>query len=258
MALYTVSTGGVIAAADLNQYYNLFTGTTTDQQVTVANRVRAQLTGATTASGYVGGTASGAPSSGTFAVGDMVITQNGPIYVCTTAGTPGTWQATPSQISTTTTGSVASLTLSSIPAFANLRLTWHTRSDTAATTTTVLMRVNGDTGNNYERQYIEANSTVVSAGQQGSQSSIILASIPAASATTNYWGGGSATVTGWNNPGGFPVVVAHAAGFVTTSSSLNGIYTGQYNSATTYTSITLLPSAGNFVSGSVFSLYGMP
>lgn len=49
------------------------------------------LTGATAASRYVGATASGAPISGTFAVGDFVIDQTGKIQVCTTAGTPGTW-----------------------------------------------------------------------------------------------------------------------------------------------------------------------
>jgi hypothetical protein len=49
------------------------------------------LTGATAATRYVGGTTSGAPVSGTFAVGDFVIDQTGAVWVCTVAGTPGTW-----------------------------------------------------------------------------------------------------------------------------------------------------------------------
>ena len=49
------------------------------------------LTGATAASRYVGATASGAPASGTFAVGDFVIDQLGRVWICVTAGTPGTW-----------------------------------------------------------------------------------------------------------------------------------------------------------------------
>lgn len=49
------------------------------------------LTGATSASRYVGATTSGAPTSGTFGVGDYVVTQNGHIFICTTAGSPGTW-----------------------------------------------------------------------------------------------------------------------------------------------------------------------
>jgi len=49
------------------------------------------ITGATEASRYVGATTSGAPVSGTFAVGDFVIAQDGVVWICTAAGTPGTW-----------------------------------------------------------------------------------------------------------------------------------------------------------------------
>lgn len=49
------------------------------------------LTGATAVSRYVGATTSGAPTSGTFAVGDHIIDQSGKIWICTSAGTPGTW-----------------------------------------------------------------------------------------------------------------------------------------------------------------------
>lgn len=49
------------------------------------------LTGAIQASRYVGATGSGTPGSGTFAVGDFVIIQNGGIGICTVPGSPGTW-----------------------------------------------------------------------------------------------------------------------------------------------------------------------
>lgn len=49
------------------------------------------LTGATQATRYVGATASGAPASGTFAIGDFVIDRTGKVWICTVAGTPGTW-----------------------------------------------------------------------------------------------------------------------------------------------------------------------
>ena len=51
------------------------------------------LTGATAASRYVGATASGAPTSGTFAIGDFVIDQTGIVWVCIVAGTPGIWNS---------------------------------------------------------------------------------------------------------------------------------------------------------------------
>ena len=49
------------------------------------------LTGATAASAYVGATNSGAPASGTFAVGQWTIDRSGQLWICTSAGTPGTW-----------------------------------------------------------------------------------------------------------------------------------------------------------------------
>jgi hypothetical protein len=53
--------------------------------------ITAGLTGATAAAAFVGGTASGAPTTGTFAVGNFIVDQSGTIWVCTVAGTPGTW-----------------------------------------------------------------------------------------------------------------------------------------------------------------------
>ena len=86
------------------------------------------LTGATAATRYVGGTTNGAPTSGTFAVGDFIVDQTATIWVCLTAGTPGTWwplieahmvsrsataTATANEV-TIFTGSTASQTISAI------------------------------------------------------------------------------------------------------------------------------------------------
>ena len=49
------------------------------------------LTGATAASRHVGATAGGAPTTGTFAKGDTVVDQNGVLWVCIAAGSPGQW-----------------------------------------------------------------------------------------------------------------------------------------------------------------------
>src|SRR5690348_11923677 len=51
------------------------------------------LAEATAPSRYAGATASGAPVTGTFAVGDFVVDQTGKIWICTVAGSPGTWVA---------------------------------------------------------------------------------------------------------------------------------------------------------------------
>jgi sugar lactone lactonase YvrE len=51
------------------------------------------LTGATTVTRYVGGTTGGPPTTGTYALGDWVVDTSGNFWVCTTAGSPGTWAA---------------------------------------------------------------------------------------------------------------------------------------------------------------------
>ena len=69
----------------------LLTGATFTGAVAATDFAPSGLTGATAASRYVGATASGAPTTGTFVVGDYVIDQTAKIWICTTAGTPGTW-----------------------------------------------------------------------------------------------------------------------------------------------------------------------
>jgi hypothetical protein len=49
------------------------------------------LLGAPWRTRYVGGTLSGAPTTGTFAAGDFIIDQTGSVWICTVAGSPGTW-----------------------------------------------------------------------------------------------------------------------------------------------------------------------
>ena len=49
------------------------------------------LTGAVAGTRFAGATVSGAPVSGTFDLGDYVVGQDGAIWICTLAGSPGTW-----------------------------------------------------------------------------------------------------------------------------------------------------------------------
>jgi hypothetical protein len=74
-------------------------GTATTGAITATGQIQATdfrangLTGSTNSSRYVGATASGAPLSGSYALGDYVIDQTGLIWVCTAAGSPGTWNS---------------------------------------------------------------------------------------------------------------------------------------------------------------------
>ena len=94
-----IASGQIIHATHVLQYFNFLTGVMTDQVLTIANTVNGTifvptgLTGATSATRFVGGTVSGAPASGTFQLGDFVIDQAGNVQICTAAGTPGTWKS---------------------------------------------------------------------------------------------------------------------------------------------------------------------
>ncbi len=59
----------------------------------------AALTGATQAFRIAGATTSGAPVTGTFAVGDLVAARDGHLFMCISAGTPGTWVDTGGSVS---------------------------------------------------------------------------------------------------------------------------------------------------------------
>lgn len=83
---------GSVATATTTPAITLTLGAIVPTSVTATTFVKASgLTGAVQASRYVGGVATVAPTTGTFAVGDYVIAQNGLIFVCISAGTPGTW-----------------------------------------------------------------------------------------------------------------------------------------------------------------------
>lgn len=88
-------------------------GAFTGQEVTATDFAPSGLTGATAASRYGGATTGGAPTTGTWAVGDHVKDQTGKEWICTAAGTPGTWDQTNRVISGGLNGqslAVASLT----------------------------------------------------------------------------------------------------------------------------------------------------
>jgi hypothetical protein len=103
-----------------------------DANVTATGYLSTQgLTGATAASRYVGATASGAPASGTFAEGDFVIDQTGKVWICTAAGSPGSWTAAAGSVisgvtvsGTPATGQVLAATSSSAASWENAPVDW--------------------------------------------------------------------------------------------------------------------------------------
>lgn len=70
---------------------NPVTGALTYGTVTGDSLAVAGTAGAPNVGRWVGVTTAGPPTSGTYAVGDWCLSQNGQMFVCVVAGTPGTW-----------------------------------------------------------------------------------------------------------------------------------------------------------------------
>lgn len=90
--VYSIVIPHTAASLDLSTVAPAFT-TPAYQYAPAGGPFAPTVTGASATTRYVGGTVSGAPTTGTFQLGDFVVTQAGGILVCTTAGTPGTWTA---------------------------------------------------------------------------------------------------------------------------------------------------------------------
>jgi len=69
------------------------------------------LPGAQLAGRFAGTTSGTAPTTGTFLLGDFVIDQSGKTWVCTVAGSPGTWAQTGSIF---TGGTIGNTTISGV------------------------------------------------------------------------------------------------------------------------------------------------
>lgn len=87
----SVSAGGLVAGA---------TGITSDGDISTPGAiwVGGGLTGITYAARFVGSTASGPPTSGTFLASDFVVARDGTAWICTAGGSPGTWDAAGTEI----------------------------------------------------------------------------------------------------------------------------------------------------------------
>lgn len=185
-----VSSGGTTPALSWNAGYAINQTNT----ITGTALIPTGLGNATAATRYVGGTASSAPTSGTFLVGDYVVTQNAKIFVCITAGSPGTWQQITGAASTSgwkfiakstvTVSGTNLITFSSIPAtYVDLMITGRT-STLASPAAVQFLTINASnssgnshTGSSYASsvQYLAvSNTTVTPTAQLQSASGTLL------------------------------------------------------------------------------------
>jgi hypothetical protein len=158
------------------------------------------------------------------------------------------------------TGSSAAIVFSNIPSvFTNLRVAYLARTDRATAVDTLGYQFNGDTGANYTTVYTDSNNGSVTMGSsiaQAATTSLLSqgSTVVASCATSGYLDIPSYTNTTFYK--------SSTTNSVVTSTTANQQYIraggGMWTNTSAITSIRIFPAtSGSFITGSVFSLYGI-
>lgn len=248
-------------------------GTDPSWSNTVAHLAVSGLTGATTATRYVGGTTSGSPASGTFSTGDWIVAQDGSVWVCTASGSPGTWAEVsgsgggggsssgggvgspgalaPLHVIGPLTADQASVTLTPpTTGYKNLRIVWDARASAASGNEGLLLRLNSDSSASYDRVVEDTGGTSAATAQ----TSVHCGYVANASHATGTSSAGEIVIPDYLNTTFWKNVYSRAR-----IQSLNrgDRSSGTWKSTAAVTSITLIPqTSAAFTTGSYFCLYG--
>lgn len=162
-------------------------------------------------------------------------------------------------ISTTLiTSNTTSVTFSNLgdysSTYKHLQLRVTTRNTRAVNSNAESMRFNGDTGSNYWNHGMQGDgSSVSSYGNSGNTFEPIMGA--GSTAASNVFGASIVDILDPFNAN--KNTVARGFGGSVTDTNRIGIRTGLWLNTASITSITILGNAGDFVSGSRFSLYGI-
>lgn len=158
----------------------------------------------------------------------------------------------------TLSGSAANITFSSIPAtFKHLLILYSLRGDNAATFTELAVQTNG--AGTYYNESVYAAAASPAAAERNANGTPSLAFVPANTAPANFFGTGQLFVADYANTVTNKVVVCTSFSIhATTAGNTFARCSSSGNSATTaITSLVLIPFAGNWVTGSRATLYGI-
>lgn len=135
------------------------------------------------------------------------------------------------------------------------------RTDAVAEIDVLLLRLNSDTGANYDRENITGNFTTISSGGSRAQTSMAIGAIEAASSRASNFGPIDINIFGYSRTDAEKWAFSRGAAFGNVSADLDlfiQLLANRWRNPTAISSITLLPNTGpNFVSGSRFGLYGV-
>lgn len=161
----------------------------------------------------------------------------------------------------TLVASAASISFTGInQTFAHLMVVAYLRGDTAAASTTLNLRFNGDAGANYDNQLAFGSAATVGAIETFAATQLRSGTIPANTAGANLFGAQHITIPHYAQASNNKAVSAQSAHKTGTASGNMGVeaHAGFWRSNSAITQVALLPAAGNFVAGSRVTLYGVP
>lgn len=197
------------------------------------------------------------PVLGTITAGTGISVTNGAGTITVTNVGAGSVGAEVLISEVVTSSSQASVTFSSIPAtWRNLRVIVNGRGDTAASTVNVLLQLNGDTGANYDYMYSQAPAG--GSIQAVAATSAIIGNVSGSTAPANVASGTDAVIYNYIGTT-FQKYIWQQSGVKAANTVANMfVETGAawWRLTAAITSVKIFPSAGNFVDGSVVSLYG--
>lgn len=153
----------------------------------------------------------------------------------------------------------SSFSFSSLGSFTHLHIIWVARGDTSATSTTVNCNLNGDNGNNYDLQQIAGSGSTAS-GTETFATACNIGSMAAATAPAGSTGAGEVTVLNYRANDGVLWKSMYMSAHWRTSNSAGGqqmrLRFMDWRNTSPVTSMAFSTSAGNFATGSKFTLYG--
>jgi hypothetical protein len=154
-------------------------------------------------------------------------------------------------------GGASDVTFSSIPAgYTHLQIRYSVRSAYAAGSDIVLIRVNGDSGNNYAAHRLYTTGSAIGSQGFSPQSYLVGPDCPAATATASFFGAGIWDILDYKNTNKNKVSRTYGGrnengtGYVWLNSAV-------WLNTTAITSLSVFCGNGNMVQNSIISLYGI-
>lgn len=167
----------------------------------------------------------------------------------------------PIRIADTTLGSSqSSIDLSSLPGnFAHLLIVASCRGDSVAPSQQMLLRLNGDSAANYDYWNLKSGSAITVTDIQPGATSIVLGEFPCANAPAAVFGSHVIEILDYTNGSKQRAVHCSSVAKLGTSTGQGVLYdaAGHWRSASAVTEITIIPAAGNFVTNSRLTVYGL-